>query len=308
MVSAPPARAVPGQILGPRAQFLPGPGTHVHNGQVCASILGSVSVTEPAIRPQPAPAAAKQSGAIPKRLTKISAAFERPPASQGASPTRGGQGGAAASPIETLPMLSVSRTSAATNSGSSHSRQVLPEVGDTVLCRVVRVQPRQAVVSIVVVGEDGVLEADGWQGVIRSQDVRATEKDRVRIWECFRPGDIVRAQVVSLRESFLARMPRLYLSGGLADLSCRYHWATRQTIICQRPRMNWASSWPRARLATPCFRSAGRSSGTRRPVLASRGRLRSRFEAAEDRKNSGVECSSLFSVNKGTGPYNFMIR
>ena len=36
-----------------------------------------------------------------------------------------------------------------------------------------------------------------WQGVIRVQDVRATEKDKVKIFESFRPGDIVRAVVVS---------------------------------------------------------------------------------------------------------------
>jgi exosome complex RNA-binding protein Csl4 len=36
-----------------------------------------------------------------------------------------------------------------------------------------------------------------WQGLIRVQDVRATEKDKVKIFESFRPGDIVRAMVVS---------------------------------------------------------------------------------------------------------------
>lgn len=34
-------------------------------------------------------------------------------------------------------------------------------------------------------------------GVIRSQDVRATEKDRVKIGESFRGGDVIRSQVVS---------------------------------------------------------------------------------------------------------------
>ena len=43
---------------------------------------------------------------------------------------------------------------------------------------------------------DTVLETE-WQGVIRVQDVRATEKDKVKIYESFKPGDIVRAQVVS---------------------------------------------------------------------------------------------------------------
>jgi exosome complex component CSL4 len=85
---------------------------------------------------------------------------------------------------------------------------VLPEVGNVVLCRVIRITPRQAVVAILVCG-DSVLEAE-WQGLIRVQDVRATEKDRVKIYESFRPGDVVRAEVVSssffFSFSFLSRL------------------------------------------------------------------------------------------------------
>jgi exosome complex component CSL4 len=87
-------------------------------------------------------------------------------------------------------------------------REVLPEVGNVVLCRVIRITPRQAVVAILVCG-DSVLEAE-WQGLIRVQDVRATEKDRVKIYESFRPGDVVRAEVVSssffFSFSFLSRL------------------------------------------------------------------------------------------------------
>jgi len=54
--------------------------------------------------------------------------------------------------------------------------------------------------------EMGVCEHT-FQGVIRGQDVRATEKDRVKILESFRIGDVVRAVVVlffpSLLPSFL---------------------------------------------------------------------------------------------------------
>jgi exosome complex RNA-binding protein Csl4 len=75
-------------------------------------------------------------------------------------------------------------------------------VGNVVLCRVIRITPRQAVVAILVCG-DTVLDAE-WQGLIRVQDVRATEKDRVKIYESFRPGDIVRAEVVSYLDLRLA--------------------------------------------------------------------------------------------------------
>lgn len=76
-----------------------------------------------------------------------------------------------------------------------HRREVLPDVNNIVLARVVRLMPKQAIVVIQQVA-DTVLQTE-WQGVIRVQDVRATEKDKVKIYESFKPGDIVRAQVVS---------------------------------------------------------------------------------------------------------------
>ncbi|KAG9506030.1 hypothetical protein J7337_003005 [Fusarium musae] len=77
-----------------------------------------------------------------------------------------------------------------------HKREVLPDVENIVLARVLRLMPKQAIVVIQQVG-DTVLQTE-WQGVIRVQDVRATEKDKVKIYESFKPGDIVRAQVISL--------------------------------------------------------------------------------------------------------------
>jgi exosome complex component CSL4 len=146
--------AIPGQALGPTSKYLPGPGTHIHESNLYSSLLGVVHVSQPGKAPGPA-----------KRLTKIT---PLPPAE--------------------LPTIAVSR------SGISEKREVLPEVNNVVLCRVIRITPRQAVVNILVCG-DSVLEAE-WQGVIRVQDVRATEKDRIKIYESFRPGDIVRAEVV----------------------------------------------------------------------------------------------------------------
>ncbi|KAF9765161.1 hypothetical protein IL306_002602 [Fusarium sp. DS 682] len=78
----------------------------------------------------------------------------------------------------------------------THKREILPDVENIVLARVLRLMPKQAIVVIQQVG-DTVLQTE-WQGVIRVQDVRATEKDKVKIYESFKPGDIVRAQVISL--------------------------------------------------------------------------------------------------------------
>ncbi len=77
---------------------------------------------------------------------------------------------------------------------------MLPTVDSIVLCRVTRIQSRQATVAILVVGE--TVCADEFQGVIRKEDVRATEKDRVVLGACFVPGDVVRACVVGLLRRF----------------------------------------------------------------------------------------------------------
>ena len=161
--------AIPGQLIGPTSKYLPGPGTHVHNANLYASILGPVITTIP-----PKPVGPQ------KRLTKI-------------TPTA----------VAPLPTISIQRRPSAgrdnqTKDGFSNTKaEVLPEVNSTVLCRVTRITTKQASVAILVVGET-VLDGE-WQGLIRVQDVRATEKDKVRIFDSFRPGDIVRAVVVSLR-------------------------------------------------------------------------------------------------------------
>lgn len=154
---------IPGQPLGQASKYISGPGTHIHQGKLYSSLLGVVTA-EAAEAPGPT-----------KRLTRITPA-----------------------PTTALSTLSVTRfpsSQAGTATNKTKRRQVLPEVGNVVLCRVFRIAPRQAVATIEVCG-DTVLDAE-WHGVIRVQDVRATEKDRVKMYESFRPGDVVRAEVVS---------------------------------------------------------------------------------------------------------------
>lgn len=103
------------------------------------------------------------------------------------------------------------------------NRFVVPSPDSTVIARVTRVTPRQAYLSILIVdglpcgsssstsstfvqsglGNHAAGEGEGvdFQGVVRSQDVRTTEKDKVKLADCFRPGDIVRATVISLGDA-----------------------------------------------------------------------------------------------------------
>ncbi|KAI1297325.1 Exosome complex component CSL4 [Mortierella claussenii] len=89
-----------------------------------------------------------------------------------------------------LPVMNVQR---------ENSQSAMPDVDAIVTCKVVRVNPRFAAVNIMVV--DGKPCTDDFQGIIRVQDVRATEKDKVKIYNSYRPGDIVRAQVISLGDA-----------------------------------------------------------------------------------------------------------
>ena len=43
--------------------------------------------------------------------------------------------------------------------------------------------------------------SDPFRGQVRKEDVRATEKDRVEMYKCFRPGDIILARVISLGDA-----------------------------------------------------------------------------------------------------------
>ncbi|CAO1631822.1 unnamed protein product [Sympodiomycopsis kandeliae] len=118
---------------------------------------------------------------------------------------------------------SIPSTSTAKISTPFKSTSKLPEPDSIVLARITRITSRQALCSILLVLDDdnhsqlslnqalasGISNhAAGedpsgldFNGVIRQQDVRLTETDKVKIIECFRVGDLVKAKVVSLGDS-----------------------------------------------------------------------------------------------------------
>ncbi|OBZ90530.1 Exosome complex component CSL4 [Choanephora cucurbitarum] len=89
-----------------------------------------------------------------------------------------------------LPTMRVSR---------EKEQSAVPEVGSVITGKVIRVSPHQAVIAIMVVGDMTCKE--DFMGIIRTQDVRAAEKDKVKIYNSFRPGDIVKAEVISLGDA-----------------------------------------------------------------------------------------------------------
>lgn len=74
-----------------------------------------------------------------------------------------------------------------------------PEIGDVVICKVAKVSSRAATVDIISVEKR--LLRESFAGTIRLRDVRKHEVDSVEIYKSFRPGDIVRAKVISLGDT-----------------------------------------------------------------------------------------------------------
>lgn len=72
----------------------------------------------------------------------------------------------------------------------SRRKRAIPTVNSIVIGKILRISPRQAVMSIMAVGV--VPTREQFQGIIRVQDVRQTEKDKVVMYKCYRPGDIVK--------------------------------------------------------------------------------------------------------------------
>jgi exosome complex component CSL4 len=75
-----------------------------------------------------------------------------------------------------------------------------PQEGSVILGTVTRLSPLQATIAISVVDGLALPAGEEFVGIIRVQDVRSTEKDKVKIGESFRGGDVVRGVVV--REFF----------------------------------------------------------------------------------------------------------
>lgn len=109
---------------------------------------------------------------------------------------------------------------------SKRCTSMVPQVGDLVYARVQRLTNQQAVCDIIAVENRGNVAPDsdagifasslgsvhpsvgvsdrtnelggGYGGVVRVQDIRATERDKTRVQEMFAPGDLIRAAVLAL--------------------------------------------------------------------------------------------------------------
>lgn len=89
-------------------------------------------------------------------------------------------------------------------------------------------------------GAQPVDVGEAFRGIIRTQDVRSTERDKVKIVDCFKPGDVVRALVLSLGDgsNYYLTTARNDLGvvfakseGGAGEQMLAIDW---ETMVCER--------------------------------------------------------------------------
>lgn len=73
---------------------------------------------------------------------------------------------------------------------------LLPDLKSIVYARITRLERQQARCLILAFSDRAC--STPLRALLRSQDVRATEKDKVKLGECFHVGDIIRAVVIGL--------------------------------------------------------------------------------------------------------------
>nr|XP_002122042.1 exosome complex component CSL4-like [Ciona intestinalis] len=82
---------------------------------------------------------------------------------------------------------------------SIHTKQHIPQIGGIVICKMTQLTSAFAKCKIISV--QGSNHTAAFRGIIRKEDVRATNRDKVEIYKSFRPGDIVVARVLSLGDA-----------------------------------------------------------------------------------------------------------
>lgn len=84
---------------------------------------------------------------------------------------------------------------------SPRTPSILPKAGDIVTAKITVVNPRMAQCLILCVGSSVLVRP--YRGILKKEDMKATEKDRVDPYKCYRPGDVILGRVVSFLHTIL---------------------------------------------------------------------------------------------------------
>lgn len=103
------------------------------------------------------------------------------------------------------------------------------KVGDKVMCRATKLSMNQTNVDIISVGDKELKQVA--KGVIRREDIQTSEIDTIVMSNSFRPGDLIRAKVISMGDS-----RNFYCSTSESD--CGVRFARSQIGNLMRP-ISW---------------------------------------------------------------------
>ncbi|XP_026729968.1 exosome complex component CSL4 [Trichoplusia ni] len=81
---------------------------------------------------------------------------------------------------------------------SPRTPSILPKAGDIVTAKITVVNPRMAQCLILCVGSSVLVRP--YRGILKKEDMKATEKDRVDPYKCYRPGDVILGRVLPMTE------------------------------------------------------------------------------------------------------------
>ncbi|XP_038219469.1 exosome complex component CSL4 [Zerene cesonia] len=81
---------------------------------------------------------------------------------------------------------------------SPKTPSVLPKTGDVVTAKVTVVNSRLVQCLILCVGPSVLVRP--YKGILKKEDIRVIDRDRIDPYKCFRPGDVILARVLPMTE------------------------------------------------------------------------------------------------------------
>ncbi|KAG2378815.1 hypothetical protein C9374_007963 [Naegleria lovaniensis] len=160
---------VPGTRIAQTDNYLPGKGTYVRDNRIHASLVGRVFISKENI---------------------VDDDFER----SGLSSPQMKSASSLQKEVSNLPFIHVIQ--------ENKQETIVPNIGSIVIAKVIKTTKAFAKVDILCVdGKPVIKSGSAISGLLRVQDIRATEVDKVILYDCLRPGDVIKAEVISLGDS-----------------------------------------------------------------------------------------------------------
>jgi len=164
---------IPGDELGTISQYEAGPGTYIKENTIYSSLLGMVKIFS--------------NSSSSSSITSSTTTAKTESINDNATTTND------ISTQPSLPMIFVLRD------GIEGNTTIVPEVGDIVIAKVIRITNQIAYCDILLCNNIPLVSS--YTAILRKEHIRETEIDKVRMDECVRSGDLINALVASMGDS-----------------------------------------------------------------------------------------------------------